>query len=157
MSIAANHKNDFFYERLPSVFLIFRCRNGFGRPGKIFVLNLCQIYSTYCSGVPGIFLQLILDCFRGLMQKKNSLLGEGSPISLDYAKFLGTSFAWTFSFVLCLDCFPILCRCIFEYISFSTYFYYLFSQPDFNQKSLLPLVATFLDLHVVLLRLGMWL
>ena len=42
--------------------------------------------------------------------EKNSLLVGGAPISLDYAEFLGTSFAWTFSFVLCLDRFPILYR-----------------------------------------------
>ena len=89
------------------------------------------------------------------MQKKNPFLVGGAPVSLDYAEFLGASFAWTFSFVLCLDRFPISCRCILEYISVSTYFYYIFSQPDFNKKSLLPLVATCLDLHVVLLRLGM--
>ena len=94
-----------------------------------------------------------------IVAEKNSLLVGGAPISLDYAEFLGTSFAWTFSFVLCLDRFPIFYRyysqCILEYISFSTHFYYLFSQPDFIKKSLLPFVGTFLDLHVVLLRLGM--
>ena len=42
--------------------------------------------------------------------EKNSLLVGGAPILLDYAEFLGTSFAWTFSFVLCLDRFPILYR-----------------------------------------------
>ena len=87
--------------------------------------------------------------------EKDSLLVGGAPISLDYAEFLGTSFAWTFSFVLCLDRFPILYRCILEYISFSTYFYYLFSQPDFNKKSLLLLLATLLNMPVILLKLGM--
>ena len=43
-----------------------------------------------------------------IIAEKNSLLVGGAPISLDYAEFLGTSFAWTFSFVLCLDRFPIL-------------------------------------------------
>ena len=88
------------------------------------------------------------------MQKKPLLVG-GAPVSLDYAEFLGTTSVWTFSFVLCLDRFPILCQCFLEYIFFSAYFYYFFSQPDFNKKSLLRLVAIYLDLHVVLLRLGM--
>ena len=43
------------------------------------------------------------------MQKK-FFAGRGAPISLDYAEFLGTSLTWTFSFVLCLDRFPILYR-----------------------------------------------
>ena len=87
--------------------------------------------------------------------EKKKLPVVGAPVSLDYADFMGTSFVRTFSFVLCLDRFPILCRCILEYICFSTYFNYLFSQPGFNKKSLLRLVATFLDLHVVLRTLGM--
>ena len=86
-----------------------------------FFLNLCRPYLIYSSSVPSILLQLILDYFRGLMEKKPFLVG-GAPVSLDYAEFLGTSFGWTFSFVLYLDRFTILCRCFSEYISFATYF-----------------------------------
>ena len=59
---------------------------------KKFFFKLCRLYSTYSSGVPGVPLRLILDCFFELMQKKILLVG-GAPISLDYAEFLGTSFA----------------------------------------------------------------
>ena len=72
-------------------------------------LNLYRLYLVYSSGVPRILLQLIPDCFRGLMQKKSLAVGRGA-VSLHYAEFLGTSFAWTLNFVLCLDRFPILFR-----------------------------------------------
>ena len=57
--------------------LTLRCRKECRRPGKVSALNLCRLYLTYCSGVAVILLQLILDCFCGLIQKKISCWWEG--------------------------------------------------------------------------------
>ena len=63
--------------------------------------------------------------------EKNSLLVGGAHISLDYAEFLDTSFAWTFSFVLCVDRFLILyryCSDVFWSISlFHLFLLYVFA------------------------------
>ena len=100
---------------------------GLGGPARIFLKNLCRSYLTYGRGVPGILLQLMLDCFRGLIQKKKTFEVGGAPVSLDYAKFLGCHFRLDFQFfLLCLDRFTILGRYFSEYVSFATCFYHFF-------------------------------
>ena len=97
-----------------------------------FFLNLCRPYLTYSSSVPGILLQLILDCFRRLMQKKTFLVG-GSHVSLNYAEFLvpvslGLS-------VLCFASIALRCYAdVFQSISLLLLISIIFSQPDFNKK-----------------------
>ena len=78
---------------------------------------------------------------------------------LDYAEFLGTSFAWIS--VLCFasiafQYYADIMRMFFEVHLFFSHFYCLSSQPDFNKKSLLSLVAIYLELHVALVRLAMY-
>ena len=77
-------------------------------------------------------------------EKKTFEVG-GAPVSLDYAKFLGCHFRLDFQFFALPRSFYDIRQIFFGVCLFCYLFLSFFSQPNFNKKSLLPLVAIYLD------------
>ena len=79
-------------ERAPYIRLTLRCRNGSGRPGKDFLKSFMSILLKIwprCSGYSSATYARLLSWIDP--EKKTFEVG-GTPVSLDYAKFLGYHF-----------------------------------------------------------------
>ena len=117
---------------------------GLGDPARIFLKFMSILFNIWlrCSRYSSATYARLLSWIDP--EKKTFEVG-GAPVSLDYAKFLGCHFRLDFQFFCYASIVLQYWADIFRSMSLLLLVSIIFSQPNFNKKSLLHLVAIYLD------------